>query len=248
MRFGRSIINSRCISNLLGQYSLHQVKHAILVAGQNEVLRKLRDAQESRARSPQQSGAKTIHLKKLPEVLENLKKDGVATFILPPARKETRAGDDKLLQEKFHGMADVRLTKLRAWADLEVTEGENRDGKLHHLVLTHLGNETLVTTDNQERKFCHVPVETTIIYLAAAMPTKELDPGNDAVDRVKHTNVQDGDIQDLQELSDKRVFSEIGPFSEWQIEIPDRDNLGLDRSKLKDVRIDFHCTSQTLQR
>ena len=243
-----SLKNFSLFADFLGKKHLHEVNHTILAAGQKEVLKELRDALEGRARPPQESGAKTIHLKKLPEVLEKLKKDGVAKFILPPARKETRADDDKLLQQKFHGMADVRLTKLRAWADLEVKEGENRDGKLHHLVLTHLGNETLVTTDNQERKFYHVPVETTIIYLVAKMPTQESDPGNDAVDRVKYTNVQDGEIKDLQELSGKRVFSEIGPFSEWQIEIPDRDNLGLDRSKLKDVRIDFHCTSQTLVR
>ena len=307
-----------------------------------------------------------IYLNKEPAVLEMLKKTGVATFKLPPARKETREEDPEL-QAKFHGMADVRLTKLRAWAyfltdsfveaadllfpsggyqlspagraelsnnivpkltglqnakvvvygytdnepvgpqlqeagindnltlssrragdvvtflisqgvnphiisakgfgdthplapnDTPADRAKNRrivitvqgPGNGHKfpcLVLTHLGDDTLVTVDNQERTFRHVPVETTIIYLAAAMPAEDLDPGNDAVDRIKHTNVQDGDIKDLQELSDKRVFSEIGPFGAWKIEIPDRDNSGLKLSTLKDVRIDFYCTSHTLQR
>jgi hypothetical protein len=134
------------------------------------------------------------------------------------------------------GLAQVRLTKIRAWAiGLETGEDEHGD-RMHHIVLTHLGRETVVSVRDEAFEFVHEPVDTTVIYNSAFT-------GSDKAFR-KGSGTEDGTLNDPEGGT---VYADIGPFASWRITIRHKHNDKLRLDTLKDVEIEFHGSNYTLK-
>ena len=85
-----------------------------------------------------------------PEFITSLRDEGSAWFELPTT------------EESFGGMANVRVTRVRAWI-----HGLKTDNNIHVVTITHCGPETIVTTENKPTRFQHDPVTVTFRYDAS---------------------------------------------------------------------------------
>ena len=208
-----------------------EVDHALLLRAKGDILKKLEDAWEDLARPPQQFNKITIRLSRLPQVLDTLRKNEAAIFQIEPVRFGMKKS-----MSPFAGLAQVRLTKIRAWA-IGLQTGANDQGNLmHHIVLTHLGRETVVSEWDEALDFVHERVDTTVIYNSAFI-------GKDKAFQ-KGAGTEDGTLNDPE---GNTVYADIGPFASWRIAIPDDLNLDLNLGTLEDVEIEFHGSNYTLK-
>jgi len=131
-------------------------------------------------------------------------------FTLAPAFKTTTKD-----QSPFYGMADVRITRVRVWVDGART-GDNE----LTVLLTQLGQETIVNREGVPLDFVHSEVGTRLVY---NLTNKVVRSGGE----VKLPG------------SD---YAAVGPFGTWVVKVLTRDNKALDLSAAKEVRVEFHVT------
>ncbi len=162
------------------------------------------------------------------------------------------------LPNPFAGMADVRLTKVRAWL---VGHGNTLD---HKVTLTHLGEEQFRRPDDKpyphrleppeekdqdKRKpqyILHEEVSIPFNYNAAGLSydeaTHAFSPGKLFGRGV--TGAQDGDLGfpggGVSDLTAAGKYAPIGPFGRWRLAVPRNLNPELKFSDLHAVVIDFH--------
>jgi hypothetical protein len=133
--------------------------------------------------------------------------EGIAFTIAPAFRTTTKD------QSPFYGMADVRITRVRVWV-----EGARTSDNELTVLLTQLGQETIVNLQNQALEFVHSEVGTRLVY---DLNSKLVRSG--------------GDIR----LPESK-YAAVGPFGTWVVKVLTRDNRGLDLSAVKEVRVEFH--------
>jgi hypothetical protein len=100
----------------------------------------------------------------------------------------------------FYGMADVRITRVWVWV-----EGARTSDNELTVLLTQLGQETIVNLQNQALEFVHSEVGTRLVY---DINTKVVRSG--------------GDIR----LPESK-YAAVGPFGTWVVKVLTRDNRGL---------------------
>ena len=212
-----------------------------------------------------------------PDFFDDLIETGQAEFELAPAMRHSPPPDGPFepsltawceatrppfnlnypLPNPFHGMADVRLTKVRTW----MIGMKTGDGN-HAVTLVHLGQEQFRRTNDlpypartepadaqDERKrdpeyVFHEIRQIPFIYQAAQLgydsATNKFIPGQlsggvGAVDGDLGFPAGRGDFG----LPLKSQYAPIGPFAMWRLEV-DEDNLRLDLYGLSMIVIDFH--------
>ena len=209
--------------DLLEETHPNEIDHTLMLRGKDTILGKLKETRELMA-GPLQSFAKiVIHLKDHPGALQTLRSKEMANFYIQPAGTKT-----SIENSPFAGLADVRITKVRPWAiGLETGETDHK-AHLHHLVMTHLGSETVVTPVGEACSFVHEQVDTTVIYDSAAIGKDEA---------FTQRGSEDGTLDDPEGKAD---FSQIGPFGKWRISILKKHNIGLKLDTLQDVEIEFY--------
>jgi len=162
-----------------------------------------------------------------PDQFQQLQQDHVADFYLEPAVRSSSAKENA-----FHRMANVRLTKVRAW--LPGMKTSKKYPKIY-ILLEQLGDETIVDankSDDDDSKsqvgFTHQSKRILFTYDGTAYgPKKET-----------YENVKaDGDLGDNEE-----VYASIGPFATWRITIDPQDNPDLDLRHLSKIHLEFHGT------
>ena len=206
-----------------------ELNHLVLKSGRDKIVDKLGTAMELIARPPQPFDRITVVIDDVthPGVLRTLKQKNVARFTIPPAVRGS-----KVEESPFVGLANVRITKVRPWVI-----GMTAADQMHHIVLTHLGKETIVTPDNKKHRFTHGPIATTFIYDASA------GVGTDDALRKSTGPAEDGTIDDPQ---GRNEYSQIGPFARWQISIRKNHHRNLDLSGVSAIHLEFHGLNDTL--
>ena len=162
----------------------------------------------------------------------------------------------------FAGMADVRLTKVRAW----LVGPENELD--HKVIITHLGEEQFRGPDDKpypkrrepaeerdqdKRKpqyILHEPVSIPFNYngegLSYDEETRDFTPGR-LFGGV--AGAQDGDLgfpnSGISDLPAAGKYAPIGPFGRWRLEIPKNLNRDLKLADLYAVVFDFHGFHQS---
>jgi hypothetical protein len=162
----------------------------------------------------------------------------------------------------FAGMADVRLTKVRAW----LVGPENESD--HKVIITHLGQEQFrgpedkpypkrrepaEERDQNKRKpeyILHEPVPIPFNYNAEGLSydeeTRDFTPGR-LFGGV--AGAQDGDLgfpnSGISDLPAAGKYAPIGPFGRWRLEIPKNLNRDLKLADLYAVVFDFHGFHQS---
>lgn len=218
--------------DLLHGKSPQEVDYTLLSAGRDRILDKLKEQREKLSRPDQHFNKAVIRLSDLsPSVLQTLKAKNSATFALAPARKGMSEAESP-----FAGLARVRVNKVRPWAIGLETGEDSRGVRKHHIVLTHLGTETLVGEDDDAHTFTHNPVTTTVIYDSAKMRSDQAFSDSQSI-------TEDGTIDDPEGGA---TYSQIGPFGKWRISIPPHLNKDLKMGTLQDVEIKFNGGNYTL--
>ena len=111
---------------------------------------------------------------------------------------------------------------MRAW----VEGAKTSNGRLR-VRITQSGREEIVSTDGNVFRFNHDPVSKIFEY---DIETKEIkEDANFGIGQ------NDGKVD--------KIYAAIGPFSDWQIQILAKDNLGLDLSGATMVTLEFHITN-----
>jgi hypothetical protein len=151
-----------------------------------------------------------------PDVIASLRKKGVAEFEIPVATQESK-------DNSFAGLANVRLSRVRAWI-----HGLRARTDLHFVSITHCGGlETIVTPGNKRIKFVHDPVSVPFRYDASV-----------GVENPRAIFEGKGGSMDGVVLENN--YAPIGPFGRWRIAILEKNNAGLDRTKIEKVVMEFH--------
>jgi len=221
-------------SDLLEGKHPQELTHTLLADARDRILGKLKEAREERTRPMQKFAKITVDLSSQSGLLRTLKKTGSANFYLPPVRKTTTGKESP-----FIGFANVRVTNVRAWAHGLQTTANGKGVRLHHLVLTQLGAETLVTRDDEPHTFSHEPVDSIVIYNSSFI-------GKEEAFAKDIDNVEDGT---LTATDGDNVYAHIGPFGKWRIDIIDRKdgNEPISLEHLNKVEIEFSGFNQRLR-
>jgi len=222
---------------------------------------------------------------KYPDLFDDLQFDGWAEFELEPATKASKAPSSLFAPTEaawygstrpqlspshvnpFHGMADVRITKVRVWM-----VGMTTTTDYHNVTLIYLGQSQFRTrknlpyperrsptaeTDQDKRDPEYViqePVSIRFNYKAEGLnydPQKEKDPFTPG--RLFGNNLagtEDGNLSYAgtgdAKLPSQKEYAVIGPFGKWRLEVlREENNPGLDLSKLTMIVIDFHGFHRT---
>ncbi|TGO22559.1 hypothetical protein BPAE_0163g00200 [Botrytis paeoniae] len=126
--------------------------------------------------------------------------------IAPPGPEATNS--------PFSNIVDIRLTRIRLFLPNVTTDG----GRLH-VVLTHLGDETLVDTKNAQITFSHKTYPVNFIYdIATSNPTIDGVVGN---------------------VNDTEMYALPGPFATWEINISKKNNPGLVFTEIEKPYLEF---------
>jgi hypothetical protein len=220
--------------DVLGGRHPSEVDHTVISNCQDAIHGKLKDGEKAIANPPQSFDRFSISLKDLPGVLEILREQNRVNFYVPSAGQEATKDESP-----FAGLADVRITKVRAWA-FGFKAGSNRDRLHQHtIVLHHLGEETIVDKSGNEHNFTHEPVPLTIAYDADKIGDESAFLLN------SNRTAMDGTLTDDEGGT---TFARISPFAQWSIAILPEDNYQpFDIVGLKDVRIDFYGGARTME-
>ena len=154
-----------------------------------------------------------------PEFIESLKNEQVARFELPATHPS------------FGGMANVRVTTVRAWIYGMKTGNTGND--LHDVAITHCGPETIITTDKKQIGFKHDPVTVMFRYDASK------GVGDPRAIFEGRGGTHDGVILE-------NNYAPIGPFTHWRLAILEEKNPKLDLKGLDKVVMEFHVIAQNL--
>lgn len=154
-----------------------------------------------------------------PGFIEALRTKRSATIGIMHPRKDTGTADSP-----FSGMADVRITKIRAWVHGATLTSPNPSKPAIRVDLTHTGRETIMLPDDSVHVVTHPPVRQTFEY---------------AVDKPDDPTgiVTDGELFDL---ATPEPATLIGPFTRWRVEISETYNdASLDISQIDQVVFEF---------
>jgi hypothetical protein len=128
-------------------------------------------------------------------------------------------------QSPFAGMADVRVTLVRAWIDgVKTSSGQVQ------VRITHTGREQIASAAGAIYTFTHEPVTKLFKYVIGG--------GGGGV-------IEEANFGCAQTTADDQtaIYAALGPFTTWQIKVEEADNPGLDLSALTGVRLEFHGTN-----
>jgi hypothetical protein len=137
----------------------------------------------------------------------------------------------------FDGKADVRLSQVRVFFP-----GLPSD-RLLTVKVTHSGHEYIQNPNGQIVEFRHQPRRVTFAY----RPPKDGVWIDEAEGWVSAEALQAGGSEDgsLGLPADKTAlpgcsYTPLGPFTTWTIELPPKNNQGLNRGKIDRIVLDFH--------
>ena len=157
------------------------------------------------------------------------------SFELPVVTKETKA------PQAFHGMLDVRLTKVRPYLVGMETRSD------HMVTIIHTGDELIQPTDDEAVRFDYDPRPISFVYSPGPIwSTKsETELALNWRETLASAHIRAGGELDFPKKSETQVlrkaaYAPIGPFTSWNIIIKYSDYVDLDITHLKAVVIDFH--------
>jgi len=160
--------------------------------------------------------------------LAQLRDTGVATFTVPPPAKNSTKADNP-----FWDYCNVRLKRVRAWVD-GISDG------LVEIRLRHKGDELVRAPDKSLVPFVHTFTEGRFKYEAGKLAWDST--GHVANPDVAMKHGIDGDFPLVRIEGDTENFpylKNIGPFTDWEIEVLDGD-----KSKINAIYLEFHGIAQ----
>lgn len=120
----------------------------------------------------------------------------------------------------FADHANVRLSKVRVWI-----KGAKTTDDVIRVDIKHTGKESIVDSFNKKFDFQHDKRFTNFEY-----------------NLKDHSISQDGNIG-YENMGEKELYSLVGPFATWNIEVSKKHNSGLDLSKVTEILVEFHGSS-----
>ncbi|PRQ08101.1 hypothetical protein [Enhygromyxa salina] len=144
-----------------------------------------------------------------PDELARFRKTGELYVNVRPATPTTSSDESS-----FAGLANVRLTEVRAWILGAVTA----TGRLH-VTLESDGAEVIVDRHGRPRSFRHAWDRVAFVYRLA----------DDTIEI-------DGTIGSV---SQRTRYASIGPFTRWRLKVEPHLNAGLDLSQVRLIELDF---------
>jgi hypothetical protein len=210
-------IGSTPVSDITSLILLN-VQSAIITGYTDAVQEKGRDSQKFPANPDEKGVIYNFPLKKLPDYINQLRKDNEIYFNIDKVDNKT-----SIKQSAFAGFADIRLLKVRPWII-----GAKTSNNLLQVEIIHEGHEEIVNRSGIPFYYEHDRVTTKFIY---HLDTNEI--------------FEDGDLG-MKEINS--VYAQIGPFTGWHLIVDPNYNDGLDLSGVTDIQIEFHGTNYSFNR
>ncbi|KAM0075234.1 hypothetical protein ACKRZS_012688 [Fusarium odoratissimum] len=169
-------------------------------------------------------------------------------FALPAPTPRSTDASDSSDYNPFTGYANVRLDQVLVWL-FGATVKPDQDTQQCRLSLeiSHLGDDSIVKDDGRTTlKFMHSATHLKFVYdptnvtsWAAAQKTspivvQNLDSGGEGAGR------------DSARTERQLSVAPIGPFATWMLTVRERENNGLDLSKLTGVCLEFWGSAHTV--
>jgi hypothetical protein len=169
------------------------------------------------------------------QAIADLKKNGVASFtIAAPTQNST------VSENPFSLHANVRISRVRIWV-----MGVNTTDRMCRVRARHKGYEVVRAVNKALVPFSHEPVDLVFVYdWTKVLWNMQGEYVENPEPALLHAST-DGDLTYKGDYAGSRYLPLIGPFAEWEITVSDKDNKGLDRSKITAICFDFHGFSQT---
>lgn len=216
-----ALSDKNLISEAYGGKAPPQINHTVLVSAQGTILKEFRKAIEefgtNHSLFPNEQ-SKVGVMVKVPQYQVDLMKSK-GEFIVRP---KTPTLDTSIKESSFAGMANIRVKYVRVWV-----EGAKSYNNQLRVRIRHLGREEIVNTSGKIFSFVHDSINKMFVY---DMDTKQI--SQEANFGIEH-KYQGAD----------KTYAAIGPFADWQIQILDKDNLGLNLSKVTKITLEFHTTN-----
>lgn len=213
-----ALSNNNFIATTFGNNPISKITSPMLRAAQGDILNLYAMAKEERGRDaqtfPSNPNEQGLFYKfdknKLNIYIDQLKEDNEIDFkikaVLPSTTKE---------ESVFAGIADIRMTKVRAWIKgIKTNDNEVR------IDIIHCGKEEIVNSEGDLFCFTHKPVTTMFVY-------------NNKDNRIRI----DGDIG-----KKEGSYAPLSPFTTWRIKVDPIYNKGLDLSEVTDIQIELWGT------
>jgi hypothetical protein len=164
--------------------------------------------------------------------LAQLRDTGVATFTVPPPAKDSTKADNP-----FAEYCNVRLKRVRAWVD-GISDG------FVDIYLKHKGDELVRAPDKSLVPFVHTYTEGRFKYEAGKLTWDSTgDYVANPADALKHGIDGDFPLVRIAEDKDFAYLKNIGPFTDWEIQVLDGD-----KSKINAIYLEFHGIAQNPDR
>lgn len=211
--------NRNLIADAYGNKSLPEITTSTFIQAQNVILDAYRKAVEKFGNGagifPKKEDEEGIIFSLNNSQIECLKRYKKIMVKIPVVSKDTKKVDNP-----FGGACNYRLSKARVWV-----KGAKTADNILQINITHTGAEKIVDRQSTQFEFSHDPRYTFFKYDVTNNEIKE-----------------DGDLG-WQDPETKEMYSLVGPFAYWNIQIDDKWNIGLDLSDVKDVKLEFHGTN-----
>ncbi|KAJ9105055.1 hypothetical protein QFC19_003687 [Naganishia cerealis] len=141
-------------------------------------------------------------------------------------------------ENPFAGRANVRITQVRLWlpgATLDATFGGSRPLLCK---ITHLGDETIVDSTNNNFKFVHDRLDISWGYdTTGIMCLRDCVGASGQLTEKILEGTYNGNAGGTVPGPD--IYAPVGPFATWQITIRSGYNPGLDLSKVEEAYLEF---------
>ncbi|MBX3327243.1 MAG: hypothetical protein U0223_08350 [Nitrospira sp.] len=171
-----------------------------------------------------------------PKEFADFKKTGVATFHIPPPSRLSIAQE-----HPFAPFYNTRLTRVRAWI-----RGVQTKDSMCHVMIQPAGIETVCGKDLNPVSFEHAPLEEFSFKYQHSKVQWDKDgqyvenPGQ----ALEHGGIS-GTLACKGDYQNSSYVPLIGPFTAWTLSLTDRANVGLDRSRIEAIQLEFHGFQQT---
>ena len=171
-----------------------------------------------------------------PKEFAEFKRTGVATFRISPPSQLSIAQE-----HPFALFYNTRLTRVRAWI-----LGVQTKDSMCHVLIQPARIETVCDKDLTPVLFEHAPLEEFSFKYQHSKVRWDKDgqyvenPG----EALAHGSIS-GILACQGDYKDSSYDPLIGPFTAWTLSLTDRANVGLDRSGIEAIQLEFHGFQQT---
>ncbi|KAH7239939.1 uncharacterized protein BKA55DRAFT_678347 [Fusarium redolens] len=169
-------------------------------------------------------------------------------FVLPAPTSQSTDTSGSPDYNPFTGYANVRLDQVLVWLFGATVQPDQETQQCRlSLEISHLGDDSIVRNDGSTTlKFMHSTTQLKFVYDPTNVTSWEAAQKTNPITVQNLDSGGEGAGRDSARTERELSVAPIGPFATWMLTVRERENNGLDLSKLTGVCLEFWGSAHTV--